>query len=88
MKRSEPGKFDIEAAQKGYSLNKMCYSLNEAENRAAFLANEQAYCTRYGLNAEELAAVRSRSRPKLAAAGGNMYFLAKLDRVITLGSDS
>ena len=85
--QSERGAFDIEAAQKGYSLNKMCYSLNKAENRAAFLADEEAYCARYGLNVEELAAVRSRSRPRLTAAGGNMYFLAKLDRVIPLGSD-
>ena len=32
--------FDGEAAQTGYALNKMCYCFNSAENRAAFLADE------------------------------------------------
>ena len=31
-----------DAARKGYALNAMCYSFNEAENRAAFLADEEA----------------------------------------------
>jgi hypothetical protein len=30
--------FDGEAAQKGYALNKMCFSLNSADNRAEFSA--------------------------------------------------
>ena len=75
------GKFDSEVAQKGYALNKMCYSLNHAENRAAFAADEDGYCTRFSLNAEERAAVKSRDKRALMAAGGNMYFFAKLDRV-------
>jgi protocatechuate 4,5-dioxygenase alpha chain len=36
--------FDGAAARKGYALNKMCYSLNSAENRAEFLRDEEAYC--------------------------------------------
>ena len=36
--------FDGEAAQKGYALNKMCFSFNSADNRARFLHDEQAYC--------------------------------------------
>lgn len=32
--------FDGVQAQKGYALNKMCYSFNSAENRAAFVADE------------------------------------------------
>ena len=36
--------FDGEQARKGYALNKMCFSFNEAANRAAFLADEDAYC--------------------------------------------
>ena len=73
--------FDLEAAQKGYALNKMCYSLNDAGNRAAFIADEVGYCARYGLSEEQRAAVRSRSKQQLLAAGGNIYYLAKLDRV-------
>jgi protocatechuate 4,5-dioxygenase alpha chain len=72
--------FDIDKAQKGYALNKMCWSLNAQENRAALLADEAGYCARYELNDEERAAVRSRDKAALMAAGGNMYFLAKLDR--------
>lgn len=80
MSQPQPGKFDVAFATKGYALNKMCHSLNTADNRAAFLTDEAAYCARFGLNEEETEAVLSRSKPKLFAAGGNMYFVAKLDR--------
>ena len=75
------GKFDIELAQRGYALNKMCHTLNEQANRDTFAADEPAYCARYGLSEAECAAVRCRDRQRLLALGGNMYFLAKLDRV-------
>jgi len=32
--------FDGRQAQKGYALNRMCFSFNSAENRAAFLRDE------------------------------------------------
>jgi protocatechuate 4,5-dioxygenase alpha chain len=79
-KRSEiPGTpiFDGAAAQKGYALNKMCYSFNSAANRAAFLADEDGYCARYGLDAAQRAAIRQRNVLALIAAGGNIYYLAK-----------
>ena len=75
------GKFDPAFAAQGYALNKMCHSLNRAENRAEFSADEAGYCARFGLTAEERKAVLGRDKPQLYAAGGNMYFLAKLDRV-------
>ena len=34
--------FDSEQARKGYALNKMCYSFNDAANRKAFVADEDA----------------------------------------------
>ena len=34
--------FDGEQARKGYALNKMCFSFNEAANRAAFKNDEEA----------------------------------------------
>ncbi len=77
----QAGKFHAGAALKGYALNRMCHSLNRADNRAAFTADPDAYCARFDLNAEELTAVRARDKALLFAAGGNMYFLAKLDRV-------
>ena len=42
--------FDAAQARKGYALNKMCFSFNAADNRAAFLKDEEAYMRAYGLN--------------------------------------
>ncbi len=77
--------FDGERAQKGYALNKMCYSFNEAGNRAAFLADEDAYCARYGLDAAQREAVRKRDVLAMIEAGGNIYYLAKLAGIFGLG---
>jgi len=76
--------FDGAQARKGYALNKMCYSFNEAANRQAFLHDEEAYCARYGLNAEQREAVRQRDVLRLIAAGGNVYYLAKLAGIFGL----
>ncbi len=76
--------FDGRQARKGYALNKMCFSFNEAANRAAFLADEQGYCERFGLSDEQRAAVRSRNVLQLLAAGGNVYYLAKLAGLLGL----
>ncbi len=76
--------FDGEEAQKGFALNRMCFSFNSAENRAAFLKDEDAYCAKFGLNAEQRAAVRERNVLKLLAAGGNIYYLAKLAGIFGL----
>jgi protocatechuate 4,5-dioxygenase, alpha chain len=40
--------FDGEQARKGYALNRMCWSFNDAPNRAEFQRDEDAYCARYG----------------------------------------
>lgn len=81
MKNVQAGKFDIDMAGQGYALNRMCHSLNQAGNRVAFAADEAGYCARFGLSVDECAAVIRRDKPALFALGGNMYFLAKLDRV-------
>ena len=70
--------FDGDQAQKGFALNRMCFSFNSAENRAAFLKDEDAYCRKYALNEEQRAAVKSRNVLKMIEAGGNVYYLAKL----------
>jgi protocatechuate 4,5-dioxygenase alpha chain len=77
--------FDGAAARKGYALNKMCYSFNDARNREAFKADEDAYCARYGLNAEQKRAVKNRNVLELIAAGGNVYYLAKFAGIFGLG---
>ncbi|MCW5652594.1 protocatechuate 4,5-dioxygenase subunit alpha [Hydrogenophaga sp.] len=76
--------FDGEQARKGYALNKMCFSFNEEVNRNAFLADEEGYMRRYGLNEQQAAAIRSRNVLQLLAAGGNAYYLAKFAGIFKL----
>jgi protocatechuate 4,5-dioxygenase alpha chain len=76
--------FDGAQAQKGYALNRMCYSFNDAENRDAFRRDEEGYCRRYGLNDQQREAVRNRNVPQLIAAGGNVYYLAKFAGIFGL----
>ena len=86
MKQDIPGTimFDGAQARKGLALNRMCFSFNSAENRAAFLADEDGYCRRYGLSAEQRAAVRSRNVLAMLETGGNVYYLAKLAGIFGL----
>ena len=76
--------FDGQQAMKGYALNKLCYSFNSAENRDAFLADEDGYCARYGLNDAQREAIRARNVLQLIAAGGNVYYLAKFAGILGL----
>ncbi len=76
--------FDGKAAMKGYALNKMCYSFNKAENREAFLKDEDAYCTKYGLNDEQRKAIHDRNVLAMIHAGGCIYYLAKFAGIFHL----
>jgi protocatechuate 4,5-dioxygenase alpha chain len=76
--------FDGKAAMKGYALNKMCYSFNEAANREEFLKDEDAYCTKYGLNDEQRKAIKERNALALIRAGGCIYYLAKFSGIFHL----
>lgn len=76
--------FDGEQARKGYALNKMCYSFNSADNRAAFLRDEDAYCEKYQLNTQQRKAIGNRNVLELIAAGGNAYYLAKFAGIFGL----
>jgi len=77
--------FDGALAQRGYALNKMCYSFNDAANRAEFQRDEAAYCTKFGLNEEQRAAIQARDVLALLAAGGNVYYLAKFTGIFGMG---
>jgi len=70
--------FDGEATQKGYALNRMCFSFNDAANRAAFAQDEGAYCEKFNLTPGQRQAVAHRNVLELIEAGGNVYYLAKL----------
>jgi len=76
--------FDGDQAQKGLALNRMCFSFNRADNRAAFLSDEDAYCKKFGLTPAQRDAVRERNVLKLIAEGGNVYYLAKLAGIFGL----
>jgi protocatechuate 4,5-dioxygenase alpha chain len=84
--RSIPGTivFDGEQARKGYALNKMCFSFNDAANRAAFRSDEVGYMLRYGLSPAQVEAIRHRDVLGLLAAGGNVYYLAKFAGILGL----
>jgi protocatechuate 4,5-dioxygenase, alpha chain len=70
--------FDGALARRGYALNRLCFSLNERDNRDALLRDEDAYCRKFGLNEQQTQAVKSRNIQSLLSAGGNIYYLAKL----------
>lgn len=76
--------FDGEQAQKGYALNRMCFSFNSADNRAAFKADEEGYMHQYGLNEAQADAIRRRDVLGLTAVGGNVYYLAKFAGILGL----
>ena len=76
--------FDGDQARKGYALNKMCFSFNDEANRKAFLADEEAYMRKYGLNEQQAEAIRSKQVLALIAAGGNAYYLAKFAGIFGL----
>ena len=76
--------FDGDAAAKGFELNAMCYSFNNAANRQAFLDDEEAYCAKFHLTPEQRKAVAERSVLGMIAAGGNIYYLAKLAGIFGL----
>ena len=76
--------FDGSVARKGYALNKMCFSFNDAANRELFKSDEVGYCLRFGLNDEQRQAIRERNVLKLIAAGGNVYYLAKFAGIFGL----
>ena len=70
--------FDAEQSRKGYHLNQFCMSLMKAANRERFKANMQAYLDEWPMTEEQKQAVLARDLNRCIAAGGNIYFLAKI----------
>jgi len=70
--------FDAEQSRKGYHLNQFCMSLMKAENRERFKANERAYLDEWAMTEEQKQGVLTRDLNRCIAAGGNIYFLAKI----------
>ena len=70
--------FDAEQSRKGYHLNQFCMSLMKAANRERFLADPRAYLDEWPMTEEQKQAVLARDLNRCIAAGGNIYFLAKI----------
>ena len=76
--------FDGRRSVAGYALNRMCMSFNSAENREAFVRDEETYCAKYGLTDEQRVAVHKRDVLRLVQLGGNIYYLAKFASIFGL----
>ncbi len=70
--------FDAEQSRLGYHLNQFCMSLMKADNRVRFKADERAYLDAWPMSEEQKQAVLTRDLNRCIAAGGNIYFLAKI----------
>lgn len=70
--------FDGRRSRRGYPLNRFLASLNQAENREAFGADEATYLDRFSLDPEQREAVVRRQWLRLLDVGGNLYYTYKL----------
>ncbi len=76
--------FDGHQAMKGYALNKMCFSFNDASNREAFRRDEDAYCGKFDITPAQRDALKRRDVLALVNDGGNIYYLAKWAGILGL----
>ena len=78
-----PGTYIQDAVhlRKGYHLNMFCMSLNRADNRDAFRADEAAYLDRFPMTEAQRKAVLERDWLGLLRLGGNIYYTFKLATV-------
>jgi len=76
--------YDTKLSNLGRNLNKMCFSLKDADNREKFQQDEAAYCDAYRLTAEQKQAVLDRDWINMIEKGGASIFyiikLAAIDR--------
>jgi protocatechuate 4,5-dioxygenase, alpha chain len=70
--------YDSERGRIGYPINMFCMSLNKAENRTCFKADEAAYLARFPLTAEQRRAVLERDWLGMLKCGGNIYYTIKI----------
>jgi len=66
-----------ELAQGALRLNRFLVHISRREHREAYLADESAAMTQWGLTAEEKELIRRRDYAGLLAAGVNIYAIAK-----------
>lgn len=70
--------FDGTLATRGFALNDMCMSLNDARNRALFQEDAERYMEPYPMPADQRRAVLERDWRTLVESGGNIFFIFKI----------
>jgi protocatechuate 4,5-dioxygenase, alpha chain len=70
--------FDGKHAHGAYPLNKMLFSFNSEENRAAFDRDPAAYCDQYGVTGKYKELVLKKDFLGMLRAGANIYYMAKM----------
>ena len=70
---------------RGHNINRFSLSLKIPDNRKSFLADPDAYMTRFNLSDTEKALVRARDWSGLLAAGGHLQAILKI--AATLGQN-
>jgi protocatechuate 4,5-dioxygenase alpha chain len=69
--------FDRHRSRQGYHLNMFFFSLMQADNREAFLADETSYLDGFPMSAEQRQAVLARDWLGMIKLGGNIYYMSK-----------
>ena len=75
-----PGTYvlDSRTYRRGYYLNMFLMTLNKADCRAEFAADEDAYMDRFKLTDEQRLAVKNREYLEMLKLGANVYYTFKL----------
>ncbi|OLT12050.1 protocatechuate 3,4-dioxygenase [Pseudonocardia sp. CNS-139] len=70
--------FDGAASRQGYRMNKLFMTLRDPAAREEFLADEAAYCERFGLSEAQTKAVLGRDWQAMLDLGGSIFYVYKL----------
>jgi protocatechuate 4,5-dioxygenase, alpha chain len=73
--------FDGRQSRIGLPLNNLAMALNDKAARESFVADPEAFMTRFGLSDEQRDAVRRRDFLRMIELGGNIYFIYKIGMV-------
>ena len=73
--------FDGRQSRIGLPLNNLAMALNKKAGRESFVADPEAFMTRFGLSDEQRDAVRRRDFGRMIELGGNIYFIYKIGMV-------
>ena len=73
--------FDGRQSRHGLPLNNLAMALNKAAEREQFVAEPEAFMSRFRLSEEQKDAVRRRDFLRMIELGGNIYFIYKIGMV-------